>query len=473
MTQAHPPPKILISGAGLGGLFFALLLEKAGISYHIYEKAAVARPLGATVSISAHIQPAIEQLGLMKDLNRIGLPCQVIGIFSHKLSLMGNLDIAAQHIQGYDPKLVHRPDLYNIMLSRIPAGKISLNKGVVDFEQDEHGVTIRTSDGETHRGDILVGADGAYSSVRSRIFEHLEKEGKLPAEDKAGLWAGSVCLAGTTGSLDPEKFPILKDGKCHFMNFIGEKPYSWMVITLTNNKIAYIVNEQLYGDACNDVPGLRKKLLTPEGKERFIKNVSSLPIKCYVNDTDRPERPHTLGDLIQATDPNTSGVVLLEERMFETWYHGRAVLLGDSAHKMHVASGMGCVNAMEDAVVLTNCLYEIADGKEALTTERIIEAFRDYREQRYEHAKYSVKDANLRSKVAGGHRWTEKILRWVIIYLPKWVKDRMALVEAGYRPQASFLPMIAAPPTLAVELQKPSKRFASEQAENKLKAAEE
>jgi hypothetical protein len=175
------------------------------------------------------------------------------------------------------------------------------------------------------------------------------------------------------------------------------------VITLTNNKIAYIISEQLYGDACNDVPGLRKKLLTPEGKERFIKNVSSFPFKSYGNDTDRPEKLHTLGDLIQATDPNTSGVALLEEKMFESWYHGRVVLLGDSAHKMHVTSGMGCVNAMEDAVVLTNCLYEITDGKEALTTERIIEAFRDYREQRYEHAKHSIKDANLRSKVAGGH----------------------------------------------------------------------
>jgi 2-polyprenyl-6-methoxyphenol hydroxylase-like FAD-dependent oxidoreductase len=46
MTQAHPPPKVLISGAGLGGLFFALLLEKANIPYHIYERAAVAKPLG-------------------------------------------------------------------------------------------------------------------------------------------------------------------------------------------------------------------------------------------------------------------------------------------------------------------------------------------------------------------------------------------------------------------------------------------
>lgn len=114
------------------------------------------------------------------------------------------------------------------MLSRVPAEKLSLNKAIVDFEQDEKGVTIRTSDGETHRGDILVGADGAYSVVRTKLFEQLEKEKKLPAEDKKGLWAGTVCVAGTTRSLDPEKYPILKDSrKSHFMNSIGDKkPYS-------------------------------------------------------------------------------------------------------------------------------------------------------------------------------------------------------------------------------------------------------
>lgn len=42
----HLPPKVLISGAGLGGLFLAILLERAAIPYHIYERAAVAKPLG-------------------------------------------------------------------------------------------------------------------------------------------------------------------------------------------------------------------------------------------------------------------------------------------------------------------------------------------------------------------------------------------------------------------------------------------
>jgi 2-polyprenyl-6-methoxyphenol hydroxylase-like FAD-dependent oxidoreductase len=176
-----------------------------------------------------------------------------------------------------------------------------------------------------------------------------------------------------------------------------------MAITLTNNKIAYIISEQLDDNASKDLPALRKKLLSPEAKEAFIKKVSGFSVKTYSDDNDRPEKLHTLGDLIEATDSETSGMVLLEEKMFKTWHHGRTVLLGDAVHKMHLASGMGCVNAMQDAVILTNCLYEIADGKEEVTSERISEAFKDYREQRFFHANYQIQDANRRAQLAGGH----------------------------------------------------------------------
>lgn len=123
---------------------------------------------------------------------------------------------------GYDGGMVHRYDLYNFLLSQVPAEKISLNSRVIDIEQNDHGVTIRTSNNETHHGDILVGADGVNSAVRTKLFEQLAKENKLPASDTKGLEVGSVCLVGTTKPLDPEKYPILKNGKCHFMNFIGE-----------------------------------------------------------------------------------------------------------------------------------------------------------------------------------------------------------------------------------------------------------
>ena len=104
------PPLVLISGAGLAGLFLALLLEKANIPYEIFERAKEVLPLGkkpphlshcrafpkvnygwqlkqflysflqkkkkgSVMSLSCNILPVFEQLGLYDDLMRISYPC--------------------------------------------------------------------------------------------------------------------------------------------------------------------------------------------------------------------------------------------------------------------------------------------------------------------------------------------------------------------------------------------------------------
>ncbi|KAF9945337.1 hypothetical protein BGZ65_010864 [Modicella reniformis] len=333
-------------------------------------------------------------------------------MYHEDLRPMGTIDVSTLASAGYDAHLLHRPDLYKVLLSRIPAENISLNKKVVEIEQDEQGVTIHTSDGKAYRGDILVGADGSYSAVRERLFEQLDKENKLPITDKTGLTAGNICIAGTTRSLDPVKFPIVESDHTRFMNFVGKgKAHSWMVFTLPNNRMAYIIQEQLDSNAAKDITQLRKERLSPEAKEKFLKDVRDFHIKPDDNERNTPQGNNnnnnqpTLGDLLDATEPGLVATILLEEKMFETWYHGRTVLIGDAVHKMHLASGQGCVNAMQDAVVLTNCLYEIYAGKEPLTFERITEAFKDYREQRYSHAKIQIEIANLRSRILGGQVW--------------------------------------------------------------------
>jgi len=173
-------------------------------------------------------------------------------------------------------------------------------------------------------------------------------------------------------------------------------------MTLPNNRIAYIIQEQLDSKAPKDIAAIRQERLSSEAKEKLFKDVYNFPIKPDDNEEVRQGNQPTLGDLLDATEPGLAATILLEEKMFETWYHGRTVLIGDAVHKMHPASGQGCVNAMQDAVVLANCLYEISDGKAPVTAETIAEVFSDYREQRYSHAKVQVEIANLRSRVLGG-----------------------------------------------------------------------
>jgi 2-polyprenyl-6-methoxyphenol hydroxylase-like FAD-dependent oxidoreductase len=166
--------------------------------------------------------------------------------------------------------------------------------------------------------------------------------------------------------------------------------------------MAYIIQENLGEESLKDIAVLRKERLSQEAKEKFIKDVYNFPIKASDNEESQQGKQATLGDLIDATEPGIAATVLLEEKMFETWYHGRTVLIGDAVHKMHPASGQGCVNAMQDAVVLANCLYEISEGKEPLTSATITGAFSDYREQRYGHAKTQVEIAHFLSRFLGG-----------------------------------------------------------------------
>lgn len=98
-----------------------------------------------------------------------------------------------------------------------------MGKKVLSMIQSENGALIRCSDSTTYEGDILVGADGAYSAVRQQLFKNLKKEGSLPKSDDVSLPFSSVCLVGQTEVLDPEEFPHLKHEYSQFMAIHGRQ----------------------------------------------------------------------------------------------------------------------------------------------------------------------------------------------------------------------------------------------------------
>lgn len=123
--------------------------------------------------------------------------------------------------------IVARPTLYNILLRQVPAHKIRFGKRVLNISEEDDKVTVYTSDNGIHEGDIIVGADGAYSAVRQRLYEKLRTEGNLPKSDQEDLPFSCTCLVGQTKVLDPEVYPIVKEPHCQFLNTIGaEQPFT-------------------------------------------------------------------------------------------------------------------------------------------------------------------------------------------------------------------------------------------------------
>lgn len=116
--------------------------------------------------------------------------------------------------------------MYEILLRLIPTKKVHFGQRVLSMTQDESGVTIHTSDNLIHKGDILVGADGAYSGVRQSLYQTLKKDGKLPLSDSEHLSFKYVSLVAQTEPLDPEEFPELKREDSPFQCTVGDNKYS-------------------------------------------------------------------------------------------------------------------------------------------------------------------------------------------------------------------------------------------------------
>lgn len=87
---------------------------------------------------------------------------------------------------------------------------------------------MHLQDDSTFKGDILVGADGAYSAVRHQMFEDLKSQGKLTQADLRKSEKGYICLVGTAAALDHVMFPGVGDSKSEGTLLVGdnESPYA-------------------------------------------------------------------------------------------------------------------------------------------------------------------------------------------------------------------------------------------------------
>lgn len=102
-----------------------------------------------------------------------------------------------------------------------------MNKKVTAVTQTDDGVVLHFADNTTASGDILVGADGAYSTIRQCIYNDLRTEGRLLPSDDVPLPYSNVQLVGQTRPLDPADFPNLSISDSQFIRILGDnKPYS-------------------------------------------------------------------------------------------------------------------------------------------------------------------------------------------------------------------------------------------------------
>jgi 2-polyprenyl-6-methoxyphenol hydroxylase-like FAD-dependent oxidoreductase len=117
-------------------------------------------------------------------------------------------------------------------MSHVPSTKIVLGKRIVATTQDDTGVSCHCADSSIYHGDILIGADGAYSAVRQSLYKDLWAHGNLPRQDISPIKLDQVVVVGITEPLSPTDYPMLKEDVCQFRIVLGghDRPYTVSVL---------------------------------------------------------------------------------------------------------------------------------------------------------------------------------------------------------------------------------------------------
>ncbi|KAG0273279.1 hypothetical protein BGZ95_010902 [Linnemannia exigua] len=490
--------KVLIAGAGLGGLMMAILLDRAGIDYVIFEKYEHLRALGSATNLGCNVLPLFSQLGLQDELHKISKPSSTVNVYKETMERIGHINYE-EYVEtcGYVSRTMARPDLHALLLAQVPPSKVLLGKKIQEIRQNDAKVTILCSDGSSFDGDLLIGSDGAYSKVRQSLFQQLDKQQLLPKTDAENLKACHMSVLGITRPVDPAKYPVVEEPGTRYESVIGaNKPNTWRYFTIPGNRICWRIDHHLAADADNisssPQPAASSSNTTPTQISRgprakkapsttnttastststsnastSISNASTSTSNTSTSTsktTTAANLPEwgtessdaipddwrnfpcpiggTMGDLFDQTPREVVSKVVLEEKLYQTWHHGRVVLIGDACHKMLPNSGRGAVNAMLDAVVLANALYEKV--AESASLENVQEAFGEYYNERYPHAVAEIERSKRMARVVAGQTWFDTMVRKVFFtLLPKRFQDNSYAAMLRYRPQLSFLPLV-------------------------------
>jgi salicylate hydroxylase len=341
--------RVIIIGAGLSGLTTALALLRAGWRVRVYEQAPVLAEVGAGITLSPGAGGALSSLGLEAKLLSASLPIPDIAFVHYQSGalLAGSFDKGTPPDHGFEKsRHIHRADLHAILLAAVralDAEAVVTNKRLVRVNQHPGGVEARFADDTTAGADLLVGADGTRSAVRSQLFDDAPPE-----------FAGQIAFR----CLIPREVAAPFMGAGNAVVSIGpSRIFNRYMIRggALVNVIGIAKSDRWRGEGWNTPATIKDFLLEYED---FHDDVVGL-IRC-----SPPESLIKWGLFVRPP--------------IAQWSTGRVVLMGDAAHPILPFLGLGAALAIEDGIVLSRALAE------APAVESAFAAFQEARSDRVE-----------------------------------------------------------------------------------------
>jgi FAD-dependent urate hydroxylase len=162
------PLRILVVGAGVGGISVARGLLRDGHHVTVFERRPDARAGGGAVTIWSNGSTVLRQLGV--DMDEAGQLLSSVRVLTSTGRPLVTLDLTAiEDRLGAPIQMVPRRVVLDRLLDGFPCDRIQYNSRVVDVVSADDGVRVEFEDGSAAEGDLLIGADGLHSKVRDIV----------------------------------------------------------------------------------------------------------------------------------------------------------------------------------------------------------------------------------------------------------------------------------------------------------------
>lgn len=326
--------RIAIIGGGIGGLTTAIALRQCGFEPEVYEQAPALLDVGAAIALWPNALRVLEKLNLSdKILEKAG---QIKAI--QWLDKNGRLinRVLIHKISPAPAVALHRADLQHILQQSIPSTSIHLGNSFVNYAHDHDQLIAHFANGNSSANDILVGADGIHSRVRTHLIDEAP-----PIYRGYMVWRGIA--EHQTPTLPPETaIELHGTGQRFGIGPVGMGRIGWWAAANAANT----------STTAEERSGNRKtwKKGEPVSSSQIQETQREL-LRLF----DGWHRP--VLQLIEATPSDSilkTGA--FDRRPSRLWGQQSMTLLGDAIHPMTPNFGQGGCMAIEDAMILARCL---------------------------------------------------------------------------------------------------------------------
>jgi len=319
---------IAVIGAGYAGATAAHALRLLGANVTVYEQAQEVKEVGAGIGLRPSTMEQFRKLGIFDVIKAVTSSSDYFEILTNDGQRIAMEEWPEKKTFGVSTHFVHRGDFIQALLSVLSPDMVKLDHHLTRIVDTGSKARAEFANGVTIEADLIVGADGIRSKVRSQLFS-----------DKAPVFAGEHAYRAVIPAADT--FGLVDDGNLRM--YVGRGTKIYLLPLLHRNEVSFDVTS-LSADS-TPVP--------VSSKEELLRVVQGFDPRLV-----------TITEGLDMDKVNLRAVYDIDP--VENWHSKSVVLIGDAAHAMCHHQGQGANSAVLDAGTLADCLAQADSIPEAL-----------------------------------------------------------------------------------------------------------